>query len=35
MDIIVRRNISADEEIASFGNVAINTFARVIMLFDA
>lgn len=28
------RNIDADKEIASFGNVNINTFARVIILFD-
>ena len=33
-DIIIMRNIGADEEIASFGNVNINTFARVIILFD-
>ena len=33
-DIIIMRNIGADKEIASFGNVNINTFARVIILFD-
>lgn len=33
-DIIIIPSIGADEEIASFGNVDINVFARVIILFD-